>query len=1053
MMALMHRLAAGRLLAAIAALALTIGGLFAFSALPVDAFPDPSPSLVQVFTETEGLSPEEVERYVTFPIETAMSGLPKVREIRSTSNFGLSVVNIYFEDGTDVYFARQVVGERLGEAAAAIPDGFGTPVMGPISTGLGIILYFRLQDDTGQRSLVELREIADWMIKYPLQSVEGVTEVLALGGYEKQYQVTVDPDLLIAYDLQMHDVVQALEGGNRTAGAQYIEVGSEQFTVRGVGLARTVEDLAQTPVRTVDGRPVRIADIGEVAIGGGVRQGMATANGQGEVVAGLVLKLYGTNTSDVIAQAKRRFEEINASLPDGVRAIPYYDQGTLVTKAAATVTTALWQGALLVALVVFAFLGGWRPSLVVVLSIPFSVGFAFIAMKVLGISANLMSLGGVAIAIGMMVDGAIVIAENVDRRMRNSTDGDRQSQVASASAEVIAPLVAAVIVVIVVFLPLFSLQGVEGKTFRPLAAAAALAMTGSLLYAFLIAPAMAYGLMRPGRTKSSTEGPMAQKVRRLCAWFVQRRLAAVGLAVGLLIVGTLAAMRLGSEFTPALEEGDILLRVAMAPSISLTEAGETATRLERRLLNAFPEIDSIVSRIGRGEVGAHADPVNSIEAFVALKPDQEWRDDLSPEGLREALSDNLADFPGIQANIGQPIAMSVDELLTGTKAQLAVKIFGPDTDALLRSSRQLQELLQDVPGASDVQADQITGAPQLVVALDRPALGRYGLTVEDALEALRSGVGGAQAGVVFEGVRQFPVVVRFNANSRDSSQAIGRIVLTSSNGARVPLSSVARVTEVIGPRQITRENGERFITVQLNVRGRDIGSYVQDAQEVVASGLELPPGYRVEWGGQFELQQEANARFAVVIPITLAIVFLILLMTFGRMQSALLILLNIPLALTGGALALWVAGLPVSVPATVGFIALFGIALGNGMVLVSFMDDFAREGRSMDALAIDAAVLRSRPVLMTALTTALGLAPLLFATGVGAEVQRPLATVVMGGLVSSTVLTLLVLPALHRWFAPRPHGHESMVHTDRNPSPATECHFDDLCPTASERRR
>ena len=1036
MIALMHRLAAGRLLAALAALALTLGGLFAFSALPVDAFPDPSPSLVQVFTETEGLSPEEVERYVTFPIETAMSGLPEVREIRSTSNFGLSVVNIYFEDGTDVYFARQVVGERLSEATASIPDGFGTPVMGPISTGLGIILYFRLEDETGRRSLVELREIADWMIKYPLQSVEGVTEVLALGGYEKQYQVTVDPDLLIAFDLQMQDVVDALEQGNRTAGAQYIEVGAEQYTVRGVGLARSVEDLAQTPVRTVDGRPVRIADLADVAIGGGVRQGMATANGNGEVVAGLVLKLYGTNTSDVIVRAKERFETINASLPEGVRAIPYYDQGTLVTRAAATVTTALWQGALLVALVVFAFLGGWRPSIVVVLSIPFSVGFAFIAMKALGISANLMSLGGVAIAIGMMVDGAIVIAENVDRRMRGA-DTDRQTQVARASAEMIAPLVAAVAVVIIVFLPLFSLQGVEGKTFRPLAAAAALAMTGSLLYAFLIAPAMSYALMRPGRTHPSSENPMAQHVRQMASWFVQRRMAAVGLAAGLLAIGSIAATRLGSEFTPALEEGDILLRVAMAPSISLTEAGETATRIERRLLDAFPEIDAIVSRIGRGEVGAHADPVNSIEAFVALKPEDEWRAGLSAEELREALSDNLAQFPGILANIGQPIAMSVDELLTGTKAQLAVKIFGPDTDTLLRASQQLQSVLQSVQGASDVQADQITGAPQLVVALDRSALGRYGLTVEEALDALRSGVGGAQAGVIFEGVRQFPVVVRFEANRRDSRDAIGRTVLTSSTGAQVPLSSVASLREVIGPRQITRENGERFITVQLNVRGRDIGSYVNDAQDVVARQLDLPPGYRVEWGGQFELQQEANARFAVVIPITLAIVFLILLMTFGRIQSALLILLNIPLALTGGALALWIAGLPVSVPATVGFIALFGIALGNGMVLVSFMDDFAREGRGLDTLAIDAAVLRSRPVLMTALTTALGLAPLLFATGVGAEVQRPLATVVMGGLVSSTVLTLLVLPALHRWFAPAPHGHESMVHTEHSQDSST----------------
>lgn len=1017
----MHRIAGGRLLAAIAVIAVALGGLLAFRSLPVDAFPDPSPALVQIFTETEGLSPEEVERYVTFPVEIAMSGLPRVREIRSTSNFGLSVVNIYFVDGTDIYFARQVVSERLGEAAEAIPGGFGTPKMGPISTGLGIIMYFRVVDETGSRSLIELREIADWMIKYPLQSVEGVTEVLALGGFEKQYQVQLDPDALLAQDLQVSDVIAALENANRTTGAQYIEIGAEQYTVRGVGLATTTTDLEETPVRTIDGRPVRVGDLGNVVIGGAVRQGLATANGEGETVAGLVLKLHGSNTSDVIANAKARFEEINASLPEGVRVIPYYDQGALVEKAAATVTTSLWQGGVLVAAVVFLFLGGWRPSLVVVMSIPFSVGFAFIVMNALGIGANLMTLGGVAIAIGMMVDGAIVITENVARELLEGRSGeDIRTTVARSSAEVIAPLAAAVAVVIIVFLPLFSLQGTEGKTFRPLAASAALAMTGSLLYTLLIAPAMALGLLKPplaGQVRSG-DSRISRMVRPIAAFFVRRRIAALGLAGALLVAGGLAATRLGSEFSPALEEGDILLRVTMAPSISLSEAKEISTRVEKRLLDNFPEIASIVSRIGRGEVGAHADPVNSIEAFVALEPRSKWRRGLSPEDLRAAISNNLASFPGIRVNIGQPIAMSVDELLTGTKAQLAVKIFGPNTQVLLDGSQELQSILQQVPGASDVQADQITGAPQLVISLDRAALSRYGLSVEEALNALRSGVGGAAAGVVFEGVRQFPVVVRFKENSRDTPAAIGRIVLKSSSGALIPLESVADIREIVGPRQITRENGERFITVQLNVRGRDIGSYVADAHAAVSAGLDLPPGYRIEWGGQYELQQQANARFAVVIPITLGIVFLILLLAFGRLMSAVLILLNIPLALTGGALALWIAGLPVSVPATVGFIALFGIALGNGMVLVSFLDRFALEGREPDSLAVEGAALRARPVLMTALTTALGLAPLLFATGVGAEVQRPLAVVVTGGLVSSTLLTLLVLPALHCWFAP-----------------------------------
>nr|WP_284389747.1 CusA/CzcA family heavy metal efflux RND transporter [Algimonas ampicilliniresistens] len=1021
------------MLAAIAALAMTLGGLFAFRALPVDAFPDVTPSLVQVFTETDGLAPEEVERYVTFPIETAMAGLPKIDHMRSVSNFGLSVVNVYFEDGTDIYFARQVVGERLAQARESIPDGFGEPQMGPISTGLGIILYFRLEDQTGTRSLVEMREIQDWIVKYQLQTVTGVTEVLSLGGYEKQYQIKLNPDALLSYDIQIGDVIEALERGNRTEGAQFLELGSEQYTVRGVGLAQSLDDLGDIVLSAADGRPVRVRDLGRMEIGGGVRQGLATANGDGEVVAGLVLKLYGTNTSDVIERVKTRFDEINTTLPDGVTAIPYYDQGTLVNKAAATVTTALWQGALLVALVVFVFLGGWRPSLVVVLSIPFSVGFAFIAMQMLGISANLMSLGGVAIAIGMMVDGAIVIAENVDRGFKEDGSGDdRRTTVARSTAEVIAPLIAAVAVVIVVFLPLFSLEGVEGKTFRPLAASAALAMMGSLIYAFFIAPPLSNALMRRGSNRASDvkEGRIAAGIGNVAGFFVRRRWAALVLAGILVLAGSLAGSRLGSEFTPALEEGDILLRVTMAPSISLTEAAKTTTQIEKRLLGAFPEIKSIVTRVGRGEVGAHADPTNSAEAFVELRPREEWRDGFTPEDLRTEISENLETFPGIVVNIGQPIAMSVDELLTGTRAELAMKIFGPDSEVLIDASQDLTRLLQQVDGASEVQADQITGSPQLIVTTDRVALGRYGLTVDDALGALRAAVGGAEAGSLFEGVRQFPIVVRFEEGRRATPDDISRIILESPSGARVPLQAVASVERLVGPRQITREDGQRFITVQANVRGRDIGSFVKDAQELTDANLDLPPGYRLVWGGQFELQQQANARFAVVIPITLGIVLLILLLTFGRLKSALLILVNIPLALTGGALALWLAGLPVSVPATVGFIALFGIALGNGMVLVSFMDDFARQGRDRDTLAIDAAKLRARPVLMTALTTALGLAPLLFATGVGAEVQRPLATVVTGGLVSSTILTLLVIPALHKWFSPRPNGHRSLVETE-----------------------
>ncbi|TRO95463.1 efflux RND transporter permease subunit [Glycocaulis profundi] len=1030
---IMNRVAGGRLLAVLLVLAMSACGFWAFRSLPVDAFPDTSPSLVQVYTVADGLAPEEVELYVTAPLERAMAGLPRVAEMRSISNFGLSIVNIYFEDGTDIYFARQVVSERLATASEEMDEGFGEPRMGPISTGLGIVVYYSLIDESGTRDLVEMREIQDWMVKIPLQSVPGVAEVLSLGGYEKEYQILIEPQALLRHGLGLSDVEQAVRGGSRTVGADVVDIGAEQYVVRAVGLARSLGDLGEIVLRAEDGAPVRVRDIARLQIGGGPRQGLATADGEGEVVAGLVLKLYGANTAEVVDAVRARFDQINAALPDGVSAVPYYDQGELVTQASATVATALWQGALLVAIVIVVFLGGWRPSLVVALSIPFSAGFAFIAMRVLGMSADLMSLGGVAIAIGMMVDGAIVIAENVDRMLKERPGASRRDAVATAASEVIGPLLAAVSVVIVVFLPIFALDGPAGKTFGPLAAAAALAMAGSLVYAALVAPALACGLMRPGRVSGEGGGWIGRLVSGAAALFVRRRAMAVGLALVMLAAGGAVLPRLGSEFTPVLEEGDILIRATMAPSISLTEAEAVISRLERRILEDFPEVERAVARVGRGEIGAHADPVNSAEIFIGLRPSSEWRGGMTAADLRGRLSEDLSDFPGVMVNVSQPIAMSLDELVTGTRAQLAVKIYGPDPDVLLSVSERMTAMLNGIRGAADVQADQITGSPQLRIELDRRALARHGLSVEAALSLVGTAVGGQEAGAVFEGERRFPVVLRYPGTRRSDPEAIGALTLRAPSGALVRLEQIADIGTHVGPRQITRENGERFIAVQANVRGRDIGSFVREGQGVLARGLDLPAGYRVAWGGQFELQQQVNRRFAVVIPVTLGIVALILLLAFGRVRSALLILMNIPLALTGGAFALWMAGLPLSVPATVGFIALFGIALGNGMVLVSFLDRFAREGRDPDTLAVEGAALRARPVLMTALTTALGLAPLLFATGVGAEVQRPLAVVVFGGLVSSTLLTLLVLPALHRWFAPRPDAASSPSGTEAKP--------------------
>lgn len=1030
MHAFIERILGQRLLILLFGVAVFAAGYQSYRDLPVDAFPDVTPTLVQVFTETEGLAPEEVERYVTYPIEVAMNGLPDLKEIRSVSNFGLSVVNIYFADGTDIYFARQLVNERLQLSREEIPEGFGDPEMGPITTGLGQILFYFVEDEKSQRSGEEIREIQDWLIKFNLQTVPGVTEVLSLGGEVKQFKVHVDPNALLRYGLAIGDVTDAIRVNNGNVGAQYIVKNSEQYLIRSVGLARNIADIESIVLKVRDGVPVYVRDVADVGIGGEVRQGLATMNGKGETVAGLVLKLIGTNTSKVIADVKARLEKINASLPPGVSVVPYYDQSRLVLASVATVTDALIQGVVLVALIILLFMGGIRPSLVVALSIPFSVATAFILMRAFGLSANLMSLGGIAIAIGMMVDGAIVIAENVDRLLKEDHKGLTKHQiVARACAEVVRPIGFAILIIIVVFLPLFTLEGVEGKTFKPLAVTVSLAMLGSLVFAILIAPVLAEMLMRRPAARPGKKGPRRNFgdlvvgfilffYRPLVTLFVKVRFLAVLLAGGMLALGVWVFPFLGSEFVPRLNEGDLLVRVTMAPSISLEESRDTVLKFERQLLRDYPEVKRIVSRVGRGEVGAHADPVNSAESFVELKPREEWESGRSPEELFAAMSHGFEGFPGARFNFTQPIAAAVDELLTGTKAELAIKLFGSDTEVLKSKAAEIQRAVAGIAGASDVQMDQVTGTPQLRIRVDREAISRYGVNVNDVQSVIRAAIGGDVAGQIFEDVKRFNILVRYNKDARSTPEAIRAVVIRTPSGTLVPLDQIATVEEIVGPRQITRENGQRFITIQANVRGRDIGSFVAEGQTRIAEAVKLPAGYLVEWGGQFELQQEANKRLAIVVPITLGLVFLLLFLNFGSLKSSLLIMLNIPLALVGGIVALWLGGLNLSVPASVGFIALFGIALENGMVLVTYLNSLVHAGKPINQASIEGACMRVRPVLMTAATTALGLIPLLYATGTGSEVQKPLATVVVGGLVSSTILTLLVLPALYRWFLP-----------------------------------
>ncbi len=1027
MQKIIHFVLRNRLLIFVLGIIVLAGGYYSYRQLPVDAFPDVTPALVQVFTETEGLAPEEVEKYVTYPVEVAMNGLPRLKKIRSVSTFGLSVVNIYFEDGTDIYFARQMVNERLQLAREEIPEGFGEPEMGPITTGLGRVLFYIVADETGNYSPEELREIQDWLIKFNLQTVPGVTEVLSLGGEVKQFQILIRPSDLLRYQLTLNEVLEAIRENNANVGAQFIVKNREEYIVRSIGLARNIADLKRIILKSEKGTPVYLRQVADIAIGGEIRRGLATTNGMGEAVVGMVLKLIGTNTYTVIHDVKVKMEEINEVLPPGIKVVTYYDQATLVAKCIKTVIDALMQGITLVAIVILIFMGGLRPSLVVAASIPFSIFFAFILMRALGITANLMSLGGLAIAIGMMVDGSIVMVENVDRMLRASDPSESHIHiVARACMEVGRPIVFAISIIVIVFLPLFTLKGVEGKTFRPLAYTVALAMSGSLLFAVLMAPAASHFLMRrPQKIRSNPKENLIIQLllklyRPLVRLFVRFRLFAVMLALFMIAVGVIIFPRLGSEFVPRLNEGDLLIRATMAPSISLDEARDTMLRFERRLMTQFPEVKGVVTRVGRGEVGAHADPVNSAEAFVGLKPQMEWKSAKNPEELYRKMSHTFEEFPGVQFNFTQPIAAAVDELLTGTKAELAIKIFGSDTEILKEKASEVESIIRTIRGAEDVQKDQITGTPQLRITINREAIARYGINVGDIQEVIHVAVGGEKAGQIFEGIRRFDILVRYIPEGRYSTEAISRILVSSPGGIRIPLNDLARIDEIIGPRQITRENNQKFIMVQCNVRERDIGSFVKETQKAIDARVKLPPGYFVSWGGQFQLQQEANKRLSIVIPVTLFIVFLLLFSSFNSLKNSFLILMNIPLALVGGVVALWLTGQNLSVPASIGFISLFGIALQNGMVLITYLNQLLRDGQSMDEASVRGACLRLRPVLMTAITTALGLIPLLFSQGTGSEVQRPLATVVVGGLVTSTILTLLVIPALYKWFAIKP---------------------------------
>ncbi len=995
-------------------------GAYEYWNMPVDAFPDISPIMVPVFAEAHGMAPEEVERLITYPIEAVMNGLPGVTQIKSTSAFGMAVIYVYFRENVDIYFARQLVSERLAGAMNDLPEMHDPPTLGPISTGLGQVFLYYLTlapgTDTGDKDPdTYLREINDWIVKFQLRTVPGVTDILSIGGYVLQYQIQIDPTALRKYAVDLESVVESVQANNRNVGGQFLVLGAEEYLVRGMGLLGSLDQIRSIKVKTVDGVPVTIGDVARVVYGKEVRRGVVTRNGKGEVVSGIVLKLFGENTSGVIEGLYEKVNEVQASLPPGVKLEPYYEQAKLVAKATHTVKEALLIGIVLVILTLAAFLGNVRSSFIVIVGLPFSTFFAVIFMGLEGISANLMSLGGIAIAIGMLNDGPIVMVENIYRHLGEKRDHDepRDKIIWEACREVARPVLFSLGIIVMVFLPIFTLEGVEGKMFSPMAFTITFALLGSMIATLVVTPALAHYLMRHEAEQEFIVLRWLKAIYRPALEFALRfKTAMLGGAVAAFLAAVAAVPFLGTEFIPTLEEGSILIGVTMAPSTSLQQGTETVLTLEREIME-YHEVSEVISRVGRPEAGSHPHPVNYAEVHIELKPQAEWKRYKTKAELVEALATDLGRFPGVQLNFTQPIQNAFDELLSGIRAQLAIKIYGEELDELRAKADEISAAIEDVPGLVDLSTEQSYGQPQVQVSVDRQACARYGINAEQVLELVELAVGGEVIDTIYLGTRRFSIHLRYQEPYRDDTDAIERLLVQTTDGSVIPLAEVATVRKTFGAIQINREKNQRRWIVQGNVRGRDLGSVVAEIRNRIAERVTFAPGYFIEYGGQFENQQRAMGRLAIIVPLVLLAIFLLLYMAFGTLRHALIIILNVPLALIGGVAGLFIMGEYLSVPASIGFIALFGIAVLNGNVLVSYFNDLIARGKPLGDAIVEGALLRLRPVLMTAVATNLGLLPLLLSSGIGAEVQRPLATVVIFGLTTSTLLTLFVIPVVY----------------------------------------
>ncbi|MEX5217356.1 MAG: CusA/CzcA family heavy metal efflux RND transporter [Nitrospira sp.] len=1001
---------------------LILGGVAAFLHLPIDAFPDVTPVQVQVITRAASLAPPEIERLVTFPLEIELTNLPGKTELRSVSRFGISVITVVFEDGIDIYFARQLVLERVLQARSRLPQG-AEPVLGPVSTGLSEVFMYVVEG--AGHSLMDLRTLQDWVIRPMLRAVPGLADVDTLGGLPKRYEVLVDPNRLTSLGLTLTQVQKAVVDNNQNAGGGYIEQGGDKLVVYGVGLARNAEDLERIIVAAHNGTPIYVRDIAQVRQGTEVRLGGVTRDGKGEVLEGIAVMLRGGNSREIVSAVKEKVELINRVLPTGVVIAPFYDRIELVTKALATVERALIEGAGAVILVLYLFLRNLRGALVVALTLPLATLATFLIMQQAGLSANLMSLGGLAISLGMIVDAAIVQVENVERHLSEEVQGrcrsfaERVPIVLRAVLEVRRPSLFGELIIALTFIPLLTLQGIEGKMFIPLAMTVVIALLSSLALSVTVIPVLAAMLMKP-RDANEQRG-WSERGRRLYRRLLERAIRherlVVPVAACLLAGGAAVIPFIGREFMPIMDEGSIVVNLVRLPSIGLTESLKISGEVERLLLE-IPDVRSVVTRTGANELGTDPMGMELSDMYVLLKPEPE-RQARSKAEIEEQVRRRLTQVPGIAFGLSQPIAMRVDELVSGVRSEVAVKLFGEDLDTLRTKAEEIALVLRQVKGLSDLRVEQVSGLYYLKLDIDRARIARHGINVAEITEVIEAVGGGIAAGEVFEGQWRFPIVVRFPDERRTDVATIGALWVTAPDGTRIPLRDLADIRVVEGPAQISREHASRRIVIEANVVGRDLVGAVEEAQVGVARLIQLPTGYYLTWGGQFENQRQAMARLAVVVPLVIGLIFLFLFFTFGNVRQAALILLAIPFAMVGGLLALLLGGLYLSVPASVGFIALFGVAVLNGVVKMSYINQLRSRGMPLDEAVLTGMVLRLRPVLMTATVAMMGLMPLLLATGPGSEIQRPLATVVIGGLFSSTALTLLVLPVLYRWLEQR----------------------------------